>query len=265
MNDDIDKGAAYSFLTPFPRGPRGETTAKVERALRDAIVGLDFEPGEFIDKAKVCERLGVSRFPVSEALGRLAAEGLVEILPQRGTRAARIRLPEIVESMLIRRALEAMVAEVAAERLPPAAMGALEANVEAQETAVARGDRPGFHRLDLAFHEALVEGLGLSRVAAVIEASRANVDRVRRLLSSPRRHAVTLAEHRALLAAIRARNPEAARRAMEDHLDAVMEDLQRFSAAHPEVFEGPVPGPKAEPDLDVREFEASLAAEAAMP
>ncbi|MFC5085792.1 GntR family transcriptional regulator [Microvirga arabica] len=43
----------------------------------------------------VCLALGVSRFPVSEALARLATEGLVEILPQRGTRAARIRLPEI--------------------------------------------------------------------------------------------------------------------------------------------------------------------------
>src|SRR3712207_1016607 len=140
MNDDIDKGAAYSFLTRFPRGPRGETTAKVERALRDAIVGLDFEPGEFIDKAKVCERLGVSRFPVSEALGRLAAEGLVEILPQRGTRAARIRLPEIVEAMMIRRALEGMVTETAAERLPEHARLALARNLAAQEAAVHEGD-----------------------------------------------------------------------------------------------------------------------------
>lgn len=265
MIDATDKGAAYSFLTPFPRGPRGETTAKVERALRDAIVGLDFAPGEFIDKARVCERLGVSRFPVSEALGRLAAEGLVEILPQRGTRAARIRLPEIVESMLIRRALEAMVAEAAALRLPPGVMAELEANVAEQAAAVARRDRPGFYRLDLAFHERLVEGLGLSRVAAVIEASRANVDRVRRLLSSPRRHAVTLAEHRTLLAAIRARDPQAARHAMEDHLDAVMEELRRFSAAHPDVFEGPVSGSRAETRAGAPGDEASLAAAAAMP
>ena len=259
MIDQNDKGAAYSFLPSFERGPRGETTAKVERVLRAAIVGLDFQPGEFIDKALVCARLGVSRFPVSEALGRLAAEGLVEILPQRGTRAARIRLPEIVEAMLIRRALEGMVAETAALRLPPRVLEELEANIEEQKAAVARRDRPGFYRLDLAFHERLVEGLGLARVAAVIEASRANVDRVRRLLSSPRRHTVTLAEHRTLLAAIRAGEPQAARQAMQDHLDAVMEELQRFCAAHPEVFEGPVPEAQA-PSPD-----ASLAAAAAMP
>jgi DNA-binding GntR family transcriptional regulator len=264
MNDSTDKEAPYAFLAPFPRGPRGETTAKVERALRAAIVGLDFQPGEFIDKAQVCQRLRVSRFPVSEALGRLAAEGLVEILPQRGTRAARIRLPEIVESMMIRRALEAMVAETAAVRLPREVLAQLQANIAAQEEAVARRDRPGFYDLDLTFHELLVEGLGLSRIRAVIEASRSNVDRVRRLLSSPRRHAVTLAEHQALLAAIWARDPKAARRAMEDHLDAVMQELQRFSASHPEVFEGSEPDSAADPDA-IPHDEPSLAAASPMP
>lgn len=242
----IDKSEQYSFLVPLERGPRGNTTEQVERSLRSAIVALDFAPGEFIDKGAVCARLGVSRFPVSEALTRLAAEGLVEVLPQRGTRAARIRLSEIKESMLIRQALEAMVAETAAQRLPSPALSSLRENLLAQKEAVARGDRSGFHALDLAFHATLVDALELPRVAAVIEASRANIDRVRRLLSSPRRHAVTLAEHRKLLKALEAHDPDAARRAMGAHLEAVMEELERFSAEHPEVFmphDGPVKTP----------------------
>jgi DNA-binding GntR family transcriptional regulator len=209
----------------------------VERALKGALVDLAIPPGAFIDKAAVCGRLGVSRFPVSEALARLAAEGLVEILPQRGTRAARIRLPEVMEAMMIRRALEAMVAEEAARRFPEAGFAALHADLARQEEAVRRGDRASFHARDLAFHDRLVGELRLPRVAAVIEASRANVDRVRRLLSSPRRHAVTLAEHRALLARIEARDPAGARAAMEAHLDAVMNELERFCAAHPEAIE----------------------------
>jgi len=129
-----------------------------------------------------------------------------------------------------------MVAETAALRLPFSALEALRDNVAAQEQAVARGDRSGFYALDLAFHSVLVDALELPRVAAVIEASRANIDRVRRLLSSPRRHAVTLAEHRTLLQAFETHDAEAARRAMESHLDAVMEELERFSAENPEVF-----------------------------
>lgn len=232
------KGAPYAFLAPFPRAQRGRTTERVERALRAAIVGLDFAPGEFIDKAAVCQRLGVSRFPVSEALGRLSAEGLVEVLPQRGTRAARIRLREVREAMLIRRALEAMVAETAAQRLPVAALAELKRNLDAQAAAVAAGDRSDFYARDLAFHETLVAGLEMPRVAAVIEASRANIDRVRRLLASPRRHAVTLKEHRTLYAAIAARDPGRARRAMEAHLDAVRDELDRFATEQPDAFEG---------------------------
>ena len=231
-----DKTEQYSFLDPLDRGPRGKTSEQVERSLRSAIVALDFAPGEFIDKGIVCARLGVSRFPVSEALARLAAEGLVEIIPQRGTRAARIRLAEIKEAMLIRKALEAVVAETAARRLPSSALTALKNNLHAQEKAVAEGDRSGFHALDLAFHAILANSLEMPRVAAAVEASRANIDRVRRLLSSPRRHAVTLAEHRDLLKALECHDAQAARRAMETHLEAVMDELEHFSSEYPEVF-----------------------------
>lgn len=234
----IDKGKSYHFLSPFERGPRGDTTERVEKILRAAIVRLDFAPGEFIDKSLVCMQLGVSRFPVSEALTRLATEGLVEILPQRGTRAALIKLEEVTEAMLIRRALEAVVAETAARRLPPNAVGELRCNLEKQESAVAEHDRLAFHALDMAFHEILVDSLGLFRIGAVIEASRANVDRVRRLLSSPKRHTVTLAEHRVILNAIESHDAVRARAAMEIHLDAVVDELERFSAKHPDVFVG---------------------------
>ncbi|MCC2652790.1 MAG: hypothetical protein K0Q60_2953 [Microvirga sp.] len=234
--DAFDKRKYYEFLTPLERVLRGNTTEQVERSLRSAIVDLEFEPGEFIDKGAVCAALGVSRFPVSEALARLAAEGLVEILPQRGSRAARIRLPEIRESMLIRQALECMVAEMAAEHLSEADLVALRENLQAQQEAVERGDRPGFYALDLVFHTILVEGLNLPRVAAVIDASRANIDRVRRLLSSPRRHTVTLAEHREIFHALETGDSQAAHKAMAAHLQAVMEELGRFSAEHADVF-----------------------------
>jgi DNA-binding GntR family transcriptional regulator len=128
------------------------------------------------------------------------------------------------------------VAYTAARRHHDDAIRALHDNLAEQEAAMLSGDRIRFHQLDLAFHELLVSGLGLTRVGAVIESSRASVDRVRQLLSSPRRHALTLAEHRGLLAAIEARDPEAARKAMEAHLDAVTEETERFSAKHPEAF-----------------------------
>jgi DNA-binding GntR family transcriptional regulator len=145
-------------------------------------------------------------------------------------------LCEVREAMMIRRALEAMVAETAARRLPGEPLAALQDNLAAQASTVAQDDRLRFHALDLAFHEILVTGLDLPRVAMVIEASRANIDRVRRLLSSPRRHALTLDEHHRIYQAVEARDPERARRAMEAHLDAVSEELDRFSVERPDAF-----------------------------
>jgi GntR family transcriptional regulator, rspAB operon transcriptional repressor len=175
-------------------------------------------------------------FPASEALARLVVECLVEVLPQRGTRVTRIRLPVIKEFMLIRQALEELVAATAAQRLSPFTLDGLRDNLQAQGQAVARKDPSEFHSLDLAFHNTLVEVLELPRIAAMIEVSRANVDRARRLLSSPRRHMATLIEHREVLHALEARDAEAARRAMKTHLEAVMEELERVSYQNPEIF-----------------------------
>ena len=103
----MTRNSPYAFLPPLARDKRGGTVQHIQDVIRDAIVRLDLPPGAAIDKAALCERLGVSRFPVSEALGRLAEEGFVEVLPQRGTRVTRIDLADCREGMFIRRALEA--------------------------------------------------------------------------------------------------------------------------------------------------------------
>ena len=93
----------------------------------------------------MCARLGVSRFPVSEALGRLAAEGLVEVLPQRGTRVARIDLADCRQAMFIRRALEIAAVRNVAPRADAGLLAALDRNLRdhlgrsPQELAVMRG------------------------------------------------------------------------------------------------------------------------------
>lgn len=231
-----DKNSKYTFLSRLQFRPRGSTLEQVEQSLRNAIVSLDFATGEFIDKRAVCARLGVSMFPVSEALARLAVEGLVEVLPQRGTRVTRIHLPVIREFMLIRQALEELVAATAAHRLSPSTLDVLRDNLQAQEQAVARKNPSEFHSLDLVFHNTLVEALELPRIATIIELSRVNIDRARRLLSSPQRHMASLIEHREVLHALEARDAEAARRAMKNHLEAVMEELERVSGQNPEIF-----------------------------
>lgn len=237
MQEPAAKAVPYPFLSSLGLTGRGGTTDRVQAVLREAIIGSDLAPGSDIDKQVICERLGVSRFPVSEALARLQSEGLVEILPQRGTRVTLIRIADVRQNTFIRRALEAETVRTLARSPAGAPLGDLERNLRYQRTAVAANDRRGFHALDLEFHQILVDALGFGRVRTAVEAARGSLDRVRRLLSSPRRHAVSLSEHEAIFAALRNHDAITAGLAMESHLDAVVTELLAFARDNPGTFE----------------------------
>jgi len=214
----------------------GGATARVHAALREAIVQLDLKPGEFLDKQAIAARMGVSRFPVGEAMNRLAAEGLVDIVPQSGSRVALIKISDARENMFFRRALEVETVRAIAAGAPSALLDQLRSNLRYQFAAIEAQDLKGFHGFDLAFHAALQDHLGYERVRNATETARLGLDRVRRLLNTRRRLELTLAEHEAVLAALEARDGEAAGQAMHRHLDAVLEELEAFALDRPELF-----------------------------
>jgi GntR family transcriptional regulator, rspAB operon transcriptional repressor len=227
---------AATALTPSARASSGGATDRIVETLREAIVTLELPPGVVLDKATLTTRFGVSRFPVAEALNRLKAEGLVDIRPQSGSTVSLIRLADVRENMFLRRALEAETVAFLAERSDAALTAELKRNLRYQNAAVDADDRPGFHRLDLSFHDLLIGAAGFPRVRAMVENARLALDRVRRLLASPRRHVVTFHEHVAIVDAIEAGKAEAARTAMLAHIEAVMVELEAFSQTHPQVF-----------------------------
>jgi GntR family transcriptional regulator, rspAB operon transcriptional repressor len=235
----------YAFLLPLTRSGRGGTVARVQDVIRDAIVRLDLPPGTFLDKAALCARLGVSRFPVSEALGRLAAEGFVEVLPQRGTRVARIDLVDCRQAMFIRRALEAEAMRTIAPRADAALLAALDRNLRDQEAALGADHGGRFHELDLALHELLLDFLGYERVRHAVEAARGSLDRARLFMCTPQRQVATFAEHGAIVAALKRHDTDAAVGAMERHLDAVMTELVDFAGRNPDAVALPPREPAA--------------------
>jgi GntR family transcriptional regulator, rspAB operon transcriptional repressor len=227
----------YGALQKLQGAARGKLTDAVEAALREAIVTLALEPGMMIDKLLVCERMGVSRFPVSAALAKLAAAGLVEVLPQRGTRVKPIVIHDIRQHLFIRSALEVETVRGLATQCDSETLNALRVNLDKQREAVATDQRLEFHWLDLAFHEILLDAIDLPRVKEIVAVSRSALDRARQLLASPERHIHTLAEHVHIFEAIQNRDPEAAARAMHSHLDEVVAELRRFAGERPDLFE----------------------------
>lgn len=230
------RNSPYDFLSPLQRDKRGGTVQNIQDVIRDAIVRLDLAPGVFIDKKALCEQLGTSRFPVSEALGRLADEGFVEVLPQHGTRVTRIDLADCTEAMFIRRALESDGLRRIAPRIDLSLIEAINRNMQEQQVAMAHDDRIRFHECDIALHDMLLDALGYERVKTAVFAARAKLDRLRLFMCTPQRQASTFAEHRAIVDALAARDALAAGRAMELHLDMVMEELTEFAAANPDAF-----------------------------
>src|SRR3954465_9945755 len=206
----LTRKSRYAFLPPLARQGRGGTVQRVQDVIRDAIVRLELPPGAIVDKSALCARLGVSRFPVPEALGRPAAEGFVEILPQRGTRVARIDLADCRQAMFIRRALETEAARAIARRADATLLSALEKNLREQEGALGTDYSTRFHQLDLEMHELLLGFLGYDRVRHAVEAARGSLDRARLFMCTPQRQLATFNEHRAIVVALKKRDPDAA-------------------------------------------------------
>ena len=226
----------YSFLTRPAALARGNVTAEVTNAIRNAIVSLALPPGSTIDKSLICAELGVSRFPVSEALARLQTEGLVDIAPQRGSTVSLVKLADVREYMLIRKGLESEALRVLIGSHDAGLIEALKANIAAQREAAERDDAETFHQIDVDFHDIIYRSMRLTRVKTIIDSARANLDRARRLIITPRRLALTIAEHQAILDGIVAGDQAQAARAIRAHIDAVMVELFAFAREHPGLF-----------------------------
>lgn len=226
----------YKFLVNAAAPQRGSVTQSVIDQLRHAIVTLELKPGEILDKGAICARLGVSRFPVSEALARLQSEGLVEILPQRGSLVTRVRIGDVVEYMLIRKALESEAVRALVARKPPGLAERLEANLAEQSKAARKSDRETFHRYDVEFHDILFTAMRFDRIRSIIEGARANLDRARLLILSPRRLTVTQAEHKAIADGIISGDADRAAAAMRNHIDKVTGELLIFARQRPDLF-----------------------------
>jgi GntR family transcriptional regulator, rspAB operon transcriptional repressor len=215
----------------------GSLGQRVYQTLRHAILSLAYKPGEILRKPDICEALGVSRSPVADAVARLQAEGLVDVVPQAGTFVARFSMQEIREGAFLREAIEVASIERVASRVTDEQLQLLRRNLTVQTALVVDGDIPGFYAMDAAMHELLLSFTGFPKLAQVAETAWLHVNRARQLiLPVPGRVQATLAEHQAILAALEARDPVAARDAVQAHLRQLISYLEPLERDRPDLF-----------------------------
>lgn len=223
--------------TPFAV-PQGSAAQRIEGELRRAIVALEMPPGSRLSEQEIAERYGVSRQPVREALIGLARTRLVEIQPQRGTVVVKISVRKMMEARFVREAVETAIVRRACSSFDVQSRQRIDDLLEVQDKAARRGDHAAFQRYDELFHIALAEGAGCSLAWEAISDIKAHMDRVCQLtLPGTEAMLPLIDQHRAIVAAIDARDEEAAAAAMLRHLTEILRALPRIEAEHPELFE----------------------------
>lgn len=208
------------------------------QSLRAAILDLTYLPGQAMRKSEICETLGVSRSPVSEAIAKLAIEGLVRVVPQAGTFVSRFSMFEIREGAFLREAIESSAAEYLAPRITDDQLALLRRNLKLQEIMVAEEDHGGFYGLDREFHALILSSTGFRKLQPVAETAWVHVDRARKqVVPVEGRVAETLVEHWVIHDALVSRDPAASRAAMAQHLRQLVAYIEPLEKERPELFD----------------------------
>lgn len=188
--------------------------------LRTAILGGAHAPGVRLGEVELAEQLGVSRTPVREALGRLGAEGLVVLAPNRGARVASWSDAELHDLYGLRAQLEAQGAALAAARIDDGEVAVLAKLCDDMGDCVP-GDLDRLAELNGEFHRRILDAAGSARLAALV-GSVVQVPLVLRTFHRYSRTALDRSQghHRELVAALTARDPAWAEAVMRAHVYA---------------------------------------------
>jgi DNA-binding GntR family transcriptional regulator len=192
---------------------------QVAELLRARIYAHELAPGAWIDEQTLADEFGISRTPMREALKVLAAEGLVELRPRRGCYVAELSERDLDEIFPVLALLEGRVAQEATQRATSADFARLEQIHADLERHAATHDTDRFFEANQAFHSALQELAGNRWLSQLIDDTRKFLKLTRRdSLRLEGRLKQSLAEHRDILAAIRAKDAALAARHMHDHI-----------------------------------------------
>jgi GntR family transcriptional regulator, trigonelline degradation regulator len=195
--------------------------AQTVSKLRNAILGGVFRPGERLVETDLCQRMGVSRTSMREALRRLEAERLITITPNRGPSVAEISWEEARQIYAVRALLEGEAAALFSSRATAGELARLGAALRDFRAAVAADDHLGRLAATERFYEVILEGCANKIIAEILNGLVARVTYLRaQSMSRQGRSSVSAEEMRAMLLAIKSGKPAQARRAAIRHVRA---------------------------------------------
>jgi DNA-binding GntR family transcriptional regulator len=229
--------AATGSQEVIPRRGGQPAVADVAAAIRAGIVNGDYAPNQRLIEADLVDTYGASRAVIRSALIELAAEGLVDRLPNRGARVRAVSLDEAIEIVEVRMGLEGLCAAKAARQITDSEIEELRRLRADMLAAVSQGELMEYSRLNRVLDQRIGQISGHKTATAILNRLRAQAVRHQfRLSHQPGRASVSAPEHAAIIDAIIARDPELAEAATRAHLRRVIEALRATPHTH-----GPLP------------------------
>jgi len=217
-------------IIPINPTPRAALHDQVALRLREMLVESRIAPGAKLNERELSEVLNVSRTPLREAIKMLAAEGLVELLPNRGAIAVELSQADVLNTFEVMAGLEAQSGELAAERITDAELVEIQAMHYEMLAAYTRRDLPAYYRLNSAIHAAINAAAKNPVLSATYRQVNARLQALRfRSNQDGDKWAAAMKEHEQMIEALTQRNPAAMRAVLLHHLnnkrDVVMAQL----------------------------------------
>jgi DNA-binding GntR family transcriptional regulator len=208
------------------------------RSLRQMLVENRLPPGAKLNERELCEQLNVSRTPLREAIKMLAAEGLVELLANRGAIAVELSEADIRNTFEVMAGLEAQSGELAALRITDSELAEIKAMHLEMRAAHIRRDLPSYYRLNAAIHQAINAAAKNPVLSATYNQVNARLQALRfRSNQDGEKWNQAVQEHEQMVQALGNRDPGAMRAVLLAHLghkrDVVLEQIHAAAGGKP--------------------------------
>jgi len=195
--------------------------------LRDMIMEGVFKPGEKIQEQDLCDRFGVSRTPIREALRALAAEGFLTLTPNRGARIAKPSVEEIEELYPLIGALEGLAGELACARITDEGIRRIEGLHRRMMAYYRKGKLAETKKLNRQIHEAIFEAAGNASLTAQYRNLMIRTHSIRYVVrESAERLRESQKDHENMIAALRARDGIKLGQILREHLNRKIEMIK---------------------------------------
>jgi DNA-binding GntR family transcriptional regulator len=198
--------------------------------LREEILTGRLKPGAELGEVPLSEQLGVSRGPLREAIGRLAAEGLVTVRPRRGAVVRSLSKEEFLELYQVREGLEAMAVRLAVPRLTADDFATLQGLIDTMSKHAERNEVAEFFEANAAFHGHLFTASGNGKLQELYGQLLSQIGRYRmRSLKLRGNLHRSVAEHAAILRAAKRGDTDRAAELMSEHVRVPQKRLETLS------------------------------------